>query len=325
MLEIHFSIEDYDSLMTAPPCSNNPIWACDTGCLFKIELDSDAKGNELKIEVYDRDGRSKKALGVVIIPGEQILNGSICNEKRMQFEMHKDRADTLKDGKVNLITNALWNRFNSLAPTAVNPWAEVPPDHDEVDDDDSIYGKTVATFGPSNIDDDYIYGKMGTLALRFRVSTGEDLSFLKAIDIYNQGFKYAKRKNKQALAGVKNILDGKTLAHLVSETSTSYQETLNCELMNEVLDFRIRGKFVDADGVSRLRVKPCPDPDRPVLETKFLSEPEMLQKCYEPSRKWVEAGSGSLGQVRVEIVSCQGLPNKDLGQMFGNKTDPFVW
>ena len=310
------------------PLSNNPIWACDTGSLFKIKLKTDAIG-ELKIEVYDRDGRNKKALGVVIIPGERILNGSICNEKRMQFEMHKDRADTLKDGKVNLITNALWNGFNSLAPTGLNPWAEehIPQDHDEVDDDDSLYGKTVATFGPSNIDDDYIYGKMGTLALRCRVATGEDLSFLKAVDIYNQGFKYAKRKNRQALAGVKKILDldGKTLARIVSETSTSYQETLNCQLMNEVLDFRIRGQFVDAGGVSRLRVKPCPDPDRPILETKFLSEPEMLQKCYEPSRKWVESGSGSLGQVKVEILSCQGLPNKDLGQMFGNKTDPFVW
>ena len=70
----------------------------------------------------------------------------------MQFEMHKDRADTLKDGKVNLIKNAMWNRFTSLAPSRLNPWAveHIPPDHDEVDDDDSLYGKTVATFGPSN-------------------------------------------------------------------------------------------------------------------------------------------------------------------------------
>ena len=311
-------------------CSNNPIWACDTGSLFNVEVDSDAKDKELKIEVFDRVGKHKKTLGIVIIPGLTILNGGICNEKRMQFEIHKDRADVLKNGKDFFLKSVLLKSFNSVTPTALNPWAEdiLPQDHDEVDDDDSIYGsggKTVTTFGVSNVDDDYIYGKMGTLAIRFRVATEEDLQFLKAVDVYNQGFRYAKKKSKQALAGVKNILEGKMLAQLVSETSTSYQETLNCELMSDMFEFRFCGQFVDADGVNRLRVKPGPDPDRPDLETKFLSEPEMLQKCYEPTKNWVESGSGSLGQVKVEILSCQGLPNKDLGQMFGNKTDPFAW
>jgi len=329
---LQFRLPPSDILLVIfPPCSNNPIWACDTGSLFKIGIGSDAKDKELKIEVFDRVGKHKKTLGVVIIPGLRILNGSICNEKRMQFEIHKDRTDTLgKDGKENVMKSVLWKAFNSVTPNALNPWVEdiVPQDHEEVDDDDSIYGnggKTVATFGPSNINDDYIYGKMGTLAIRFRIATEEDLSFLKAVDIYNQGFRYAKKKSKQALASVKHILDGKMLAQLVSETSTSYQETLNCELLNDLIEFRFRGQFVDADGVNRSRVKPGPDPERPELETKFLSEPEMLQKCYEPTRNWVESGSGSLGQVKVEIMSCHGLANKEVGQIFGNKPDPFVW
>ena len=50
----------------------------------------------------------------------------------------------------------------------------------------------------------------------------------------------------------------------------------------------------------------------------------MLEKCHERSHSWMEAGSGSIGQVRVEILSCEGLPNKDFGRMFGNKSDPFA-
>jgi hypothetical protein len=93
--------------------------------------------------------------------------------------------------------------------------------------------------------------------------------------------------------------------------------------MNELVEFRLHGRIVDADGVRRLRVKPFPDPRKVGITAKFLSKTEMLQRCFEPSQSWVEAGSGNLGHVKVEILSCEGLPNKDMGQIFGNKTDPF--
>jgi len=248
----------------------------------------------------------------------------------MEYILRKDRADSAKSMADDGITTMLWNSIAAYSPSQIIPWfygeKEIPPPSDEsVHEDDSIYGKSVATFGPSNIDDDFIFGKTGTVALRFRVATKADISFLKAVDIFNKGYRYAKKKNnKQALLGVKNILDGKMLAQLVSEQSTSYAETLNCELINEMIDYRIQGQIVDGVGVHRLRVKPGPDPNRPAIETKFLSEPEMIEKCNEPSQNWIEAGSGSLGQVKIEILSCEGLPNKDIGQFFGNKTDPFA-
>jgi hypothetical protein len=311
--------------------SNNPIWACDTGSLFKIALDSDSHKKDLKIEVYDRIvKKTKKLLGVVIIPGSKILNGSICNEKRLEFEIHKDRADTLKDPREKYLISLVKDKLTGLIPSVINPWAgpkdASKPDGKEnektiVTDDESICEKTVLS--QPNIDDDFIFGKIGTLALRFRVASKEDLAFLKAVDIYNQGYKYAKNSAKLALEGVRQLFEGKLLAQIASEKATSFVETVNCETMNELVEFRLHGRIVDADGVRRLRVKPFPDPRKVGITAKFLSKNEMLQRCFEPSQSWVEAGSGNLGHVKVEILSCEGLPNKDMGQIFGNKTDPF--
>jgi len=311
--------------------NNNPIWACDSGSLFTIPLRGDVTYYDLKIEVYDRVGRNETSLiGVISIPGETIQDGSICNEKRVQFELHKGGPDSSLRSKESgkfYSTSGVLKSIRRIAPVSMQ-WLEnedVPPADDEVDEDDSIYGgeKLVDGSERANIDDDYIFGKNGTIALRFRVATKEDIAFLKAVKIYNEGYRYARKKNSEALAGMKQILDGKRLAHIVSERSTSYLETLNCTFMNEFIDYRIFGKLDDA-GVQRYRSKPGPDPSRPAHETKFLTLEEMKFFCRASSRNWVEAGSGNLGQIKLEILSCEGLPNKDYGEMFGNLTDPFV-
>lgn len=48
--------------------------------------------------------------------------------------------------------------------------------------------------------------------------------------------------------------------------------------------------------------------------------------AYEPSTRWVEAGSsGGLGRVYIEVLRCKNLPNLDTGTSFlGDKTDAFV-
>ena len=50
-----------------------------------------------------------------------------------------------------------------------------------------------------------------------------------------------------------------------------------------------------------------------------------------PSYEWTDIGSGHLGKVFVEVLSCDNLPNMDAVGAFdvktgilGNKTDPFV-
>ncbi len=55
------------------------------------------------------------------------------------------------------------------------------------------------------------------------------------------------------------------------------------------------------------------------------------QEVMRPSYEWTDIGSGHLGKVFVEILSCDNLPNMDSVGAFdvktgvlGNKTDPFV-
>jgi len=72
------------------------------------------------------------------------------------------------------------------------------------------------------------------------------------------------------------------------------------------------------------RVKPGPDPDRPEQATKWMTEAELETESLKPSRKWIEAGSGELGKLFVEVLGCDGLPNMDAGTVGGGKTDAFA-
>jgi hypothetical protein len=70
-------------------------------------------------------------------------------------------------------------------------------------------------------------------------------------------------------------------------------------------------------------VKPFPDPERPEI-TMFLKPGELKAETQKPSKHWVEAGSGTLGRLYLEVLSCHDLPNVDVGSTVGNLTDPFV-
>jgi hypothetical protein len=71
------------------------------------------------------------------------------------------------------------------------------------------------------------------------------------------------------------------------------------------------------------RIRPFPDPDR-LEETKWLTEKEILEESLKPSTQWIEAGSGGVGKVFVEILGCDGLPNMDkLTLNPRDKTDAF--
>jgi C2 domain len=72
------------------------------------------------------------------------------------------------------------------------------------------------------------------------------------------------------------------------------------------------------------RVKPFPDPSRPEQETKWLTPRDIEREAMEPSSQWIEAGSGSVGKMHVEVIGCDGLPNLDFSITGRDKTDPFV-
>jgi hypothetical protein len=43
-----------------------------------------------------------------------------------------------------------------------------------------------------------------------------------------------------------------------------------------------------------------------------MTKDRIHQEARKPSKHWVEAGSGILGQVFVEVIGCNGLPNMDI-------------
>ena len=72
------------------------------------------------------------------------------------------------------------------------------------------------------------------------------------------------------------------------------------------------------------RVKPFPNPNSSMEDTKWLTEAQIDKMALEPSTNWLEAGSGALGKVYVEILQCDGLPNMDAATLnVRDKTDAF--
>ena len=72
------------------------------------------------------------------------------------------------------------------------------------------------------------------------------------------------------------------------------------------------------------RVKPSPDPAREEQETKWLTKYELEKETLEPSHGWIESSSGGLGQVFIEILQCDDLPNMDTSATGRDKTDAFA-
>ena len=71
------------------------------------------------------------------------------------------------------------------------------------------------------------------------------------------------------------------------------------------------------------RVKPFADPERKA-ETTWLTEKEIEFEAQKPSKFWVEAGTGGLGKVFVEVLGCDKLPNLDTSVTGRDKTDAFT-
>ena len=74
----------------------------------------------------------------------------------------------------------------------------------------------------------------------------------------------------------------------------------------------------------RYRLKPFADPSRPEVETKWMSPKDIQLESKNPSREWIETGSGEVGKFYLEIIGCDGLPNLDISPLGRNKSDPFV-
>jgi hypothetical protein len=163
-------------------------------------------------------------------------------------------------------------------------------------------------------------GSLGTLALRMRVATKSDINFVKS---WNRA---QENRGKVDLA-VKALIEEeqtsvRPIATLVTETNET--QIAGASFLNALSSaFQVKSYREHSTGQQKIRVKPHADPKRP-KETAYMTSHDISIETRRPSQNWVEAGSGTLGNLYVEILSCHGLPNVDSGEAIGNLTDPFV-
>ena len=55
-----------------------------------------------------------------------------------------------------------------------------------------------------------------------------------------------------------------------------------------------------------------------------MTEKEIDFESIQPSKYWIEAGTGGLGKVFVEVIRCDNLPNLDTSISGRDKTDAFT-
>ena len=259
------------------------------------------KNSSLIIKIYHRAKKQaeKEFIGFVTIQGVNLFDESWCDENRRELELVPSEPSYL-----DYSTRSYGRRF--LMKENFKVLFE-SSNEDERSDDESYSGdneRDDASYSADKnggIDDDYIFGEDSMLALRFRVATDDDIRFLRTIDEYNKEHRRSKDELKPAYVGVDNFLDGRRLAHLVTEGNNASLK----ELYDNFKNFRLKGRIIGNDGIKRIRVKPGPDPNKPPGETLYLSEEQLLASTYSQSTNWIEAGSGDLGIVAVEILSCQ--------------------
>jgi len=177
-----------------------------------------------------------------------------------------------------------------------------------------------------------VASNLGKLALRCRVATPSDIDILNVLGKKNVPTSHAELvgdilrdatiRSKETTVNVFRDRPARPVATLVTEKDES--EMAHNSFIHSVGNIFAAKSFTCPDtGQMMRRVKPYPDPDRP-KETEFLRPYDLNVETRLPSSKWTEAGSGSIGKLFVEILSCDDLPNMDSGgEAIGNFTDSF--
>ena len=156
------------------------------------------------------------------------------------------------------------------------------------------------------------------LALRFRFASQADVKFAQAWS--------------QATANPKNtsiprtVLEGTDILPQENrKRATTVSEMEGWQVSGARLSTAVSSSFrLSPKGKRMVCVKPCPDPNAPDDSGQYMLPEELKAATEAPSREWVEVGSGTLGRLYVEILSCHALPNVDYGNAVGNITDAFV-
>lgn len=259
--------------------SLDPIWSLRTGSLFILEMTpeeffSASSGMVFVIKDYDSVG-SNEILGLVNVSLEDILNGT---GERIGYDVVPPKPN--EDMSTIPIDVA-----RDIGPVvdAAGKMAKEAGQLAEV-----VKGKVLATKKATKKDDKDMKKqaevndskRQPKLFLRFKGATSADIAFM-------QDYKH----NSKAFG----LYANETFLPIRKEGSKLLRRQTKKGLSNEVLH----------------RVRPGPDPDRPIYETEWLTDEQIQMEAEKPSTHWIEASSGKLGKLYLEIIGCDGLPNMD--------------
>lgn len=152
---------------------------------------------------------------------------------------------------------------------------------------------------------------VGTLALRFRHASKDDVDFLRGNSNYKDSNLPMKERSQ--------LMD--TMPRMLQKsTRIIYKDTGKKQNFFNFLDKK------DKETVKEFRVKPYPDP-LDLEETTWMTKEGLNKTCLKQSQNWVCCGSGDRGKVYLEVLKCDNLKNIDALQNVidpDNLTDSFV-
>lgn len=167
---------------------------------------------------------------------------------------------------------------------------------------------------------------VGNLSLRFRLATPKDIEVVDFL---------AEKRKKESQSTALNLYQSPSNSPnpflivssrptAVFTTEVDETQVAGTSFVNAFSSaFSSRTLYDSKTSQTKTKIKPGPDPDRPE-ETAYMSVDEMKREVMAPSKHWVEAGTGELGYLYLEILGCTNLPNVDVGEAVGNVTDAFI-
>lgn len=162
-----------------------------------------------------------------------------------------------------------------------------------------------------------------SLAFRFQIANSSDREVVELLEkeafseLENQFSSILIRRGKYSQS------TSLPLAQLITEEDeTKIAQSTAWNALTHAFEAPVH---IDANTNTKLyRTKPYPDPNNRSA-TEYLSRKQLEHETFQtPSKSWVRCGSGNLGNVYVEVLGCHDLPNMDVGEAFGDFTDPFV-
>ncbi len=284
--------------------TKNPIWCVEHRCLFLFDASTVIEGQddvhtlpsvvEFDIRHKDKvDPMSCTQLGSASIDIKALLRN--CTEERIELKLEQRRPER---------ASILFTRDQTPSSKEM-----FQPNSDS---------NTVQSQGKVN---------GAKIALRFRPASELDIKLIGELKNMEENGQYSSfHCDEHAFINSDGDLSS-DMGKVEFITERNQADVLGgySNVVNR-LNFTFRKSRTDTDGIVRHKVKPYPDPQR-LEATEYLSHDEMVAEIIKPSTNWIAAGketSQSLGKVYLEILKCDNLPNMDIGEGLGNKTDAFV-